>query len=96
MNYWGAKTSFTPATSPSVTDVVQTHSEIARLINAKFHVAPPWEGGTKVSINGPGHMIKMASMPIYGKKYKDLLLQNQKSYDLESWHAASVPQVLQK
>ena len=26
MNYWGAQTSLTPATSPSVTDVVQTFS----------------------------------------------------------------------
>ena len=29
---------------------------------------PSWEGGTKVYINGPGHMTKMAAMPIYGKK----------------------------
>ena len=29
---------------------------------------PPREGATKVYINGPGHMIKMAAMPIYGKK----------------------------
>ena len=28
---------------------------------------PPWEGETKVCINGPGHLIKMATMPIYGK-----------------------------
>ena len=35
-------------------------SEIARPINAKFYVEPPWEGGTKVYINGPGHMTKMA------------------------------------
>ena len=27
---------------------------------------PPWEGGKKVYINGPGHMTKMAAMPIYG------------------------------
>ena len=33
-------------------------------------VATPWEGGTKVYINGPGHMTKMAAMPIYGKKLK--------------------------
>ena len=31
---------------------------------------PPWEGGTKVCINGPGHMTKMAAMPIYGKNLK--------------------------
>ena len=38
-------------------------------IKAKFYVEPPWEGGTKVCINGPGHMTKMAAIPIhvYGK-----------------------------
>ena len=43
------------------------YSETARPIKAKFYVKPPWEGGTKVCINGPGHMTKMAAMPIYGK-----------------------------
>ena len=42
-------------------------SETALPIKAKFNVEPPWEGGTKVYINGPGHMTKMAAMPIYGK-----------------------------
>ena len=42
-------------------------SETALPIKAKFYVEPPWEGGTKVCINGPGHMTKMAAMPIYGK-----------------------------
>ena len=37
---------------------------------AKFYVEPPWEGGTKVCINGPGHMTKFATMPIYGKNLK--------------------------
>ena len=49
------------------------------------------EGGTKVYINGPGHMTKMAAMPIYGK---NLLKSSspeppQKSYDLETWYVAS-------
>ena len=26
----------------------------------------PWKGGTKVYINGPGHITKMAAMPIGG------------------------------
>ena len=30
----------------------------------------PWDGGTKVCSNGPGHMTKMAAMPIYGKNLK--------------------------
>ena len=43
-------------------------SKTALPIKAKLYVEPPWEGGTKVYINGPGHMTKMAAMPIYGKK----------------------------
>ena len=42
-------------------------SETAWPIKAKFYVEPPWEGGTKVYINGPGHLTKMAATPIYGK-----------------------------
>ena len=42
-------------------------SETTGPIEAKFHMEPPLEGGTKVCSNGPGHMTKMAAMPIYGK-----------------------------
>ena len=42
-------------------------SETAGSIEAKFHVEPPWDEGTKVCLRGPGHLIKMAAMPIYGK-----------------------------
>ena len=42
-------------------------SETALPNKAKFYVEPPLEGGTKVYINGPGHMTKMAAMSIYGK-----------------------------
>ena len=45
-------------------------SETAWPIKAKFYVESPWEGGTKVYINGPGHMTKMAATPIYGKNLK--------------------------
>ena len=45
-------------------------SETAWPIKAKFYPEPPWEGGTKVYINGPSHMTKMAAMPIYGKNLK--------------------------
>ena len=38
-----------------------------RPIEAKFHVELPWNRGMKASSNGPGHMTKMAAMPIYGK-----------------------------
>ena len=69
-------------------------SETARPINAKFHAEPPWELGKKVYINGPGHMTKMAAMPIYGKRFLNLL-QKQKSYDLETLHVALGTQALQ-
>ena len=36
-------------------------------MEVKFHVAPPWDGGTEVCLNGPGHMTKTAAMTIYGK-----------------------------
>ena len=42
-------------------------SETAWPIKAKFCVEPPWERGTKVYVNGPGHMTKLATTPIYGK-----------------------------
>ena len=44
--------------------------ETTGLIAAKFHMEPPWDGGTKVCSNSPGHMTKMAAMPIYGKSLK--------------------------
>ena len=43
---------------------------------------PPWDEGTKICSNGPGHM--MAAMPIYGYIFKNHLLWNQKADDLES------------
>ena len=40
-------------------------------IEAKFHVEPQWDRGTKVFSNGPSHITKMAAMPIYGKNMKN-------------------------
>ena len=45
-------------------------SETTGPIEVKFHMEPPWDGGTKVCSNRPGHMTKMAAMPIYGKNLK--------------------------
>ena len=42
-------------------------SETTWPIEAKFYVQPSWQGGNKVYINGPGHMTKMAAMPVYSK-----------------------------
>ena len=84
--------SWRPSVHPPFSKIFS--SETAWPIKAKFYVEPPWEGGTNFYINGPGHMTKMAAMPIYGKNLKNLLLQNQKSYDLETWHIASGTQAL--
>ena len=43
-------------------------SETACPIKAKFYMEPPWVGGTKVCWQHLGHMTKMATTPIYGKK----------------------------
>ena len=61
---------------------------------SKFHVEPPWDGGTKSCSNDPGHMTNMAAMPIYGKNLKNLLLWKHKADDFESWYAALGTQVL--
>ena len=58
------------------------YSETAWPIKAKFYVKPPREGGTKVYINGPGHMTKMAAMSKYGKNFENLH-QNRKSMILK-------------
>ena len=39
-------------------------------IETKFHMEPPWDRETKVYSNGPGHMTKLAHIPIYGKNLK--------------------------
>ena len=42
-------------------------SETTGPIKLKFHIETPKDAGTKVCSNGPGHMTKMAAMPMYGK-----------------------------
>ena len=58
--------------------LIQSHSdstfyifslETAKPIEAKFHLYPAWDEGTKVCSNGPGHMTNMAAMPVYGKTH---------------------------
>ena len=69
-------------------------SETTGPIEAKFHVEPPWDGGTKICSNALGHMTKMAAMPIYVKNLKNLLLRNQNADYLEHLYATSGAQVL--
>ena len=52
-------------------------SETTGPIELKFHMETP-----RICSNGPGHMTKMATMPIYGKNPFKNLLQNQKADDL--------------
>ena len=40
------------------------YSETIGPIEAEFHLEPPWDDWTKFCSNGPGHMTKMAAMPI--------------------------------
>ena len=56
---------------------------------------PPSEGRKKVYINGLGHITKKVAMHMYGKNLKHLLVQNQNSYDLETWHVSLGTQALQ-
>ena len=45
--------------------------------------------GTKVCINGPGHMTKMAAMPIYVvRSFKNQLLWNRWTDFNETWYVA--------
>ena len=37
-----------------------------------------WDGGTKVCSDGPGHITKMAAMPIYGKNPKKIFISRTK------------------
>ena len=39
---------------------------------------PLWDRETKVCSNGPGHMTKMAAMPIYGKNVKTIFFSRTK------------------
>ena len=47
------------------------HSITAWPIKVKFYVEPPWEGGKKLYLSGPGHMTKLAATPIYGKNLQN-------------------------
>ena len=71
-------------------------SETAWPIKAKFYMKHLWEGGTNVFINNPGHMTKMAAMPIYGKNPSKFFFSRNHWTDFnETWHEASGTGVLQ-
>ena len=49
----------------------------------KLHIEQPLEGGTKVCINGHGHMTKMATIHIYDKNIYKASSQEPGVYDLK-------------
>ena len=53
-----------------------------------------WEGGTNVCINNPGHMTKMAAMPIYGKNPSKIFF-SRTGWPISAKHEASMAQALQ-
>ena len=53
-------------------------SETTWPVKVKFHKEPLLNGGTKVCPNGPGHMTKMAAMPICGKNLKKIFFSGTK------------------
>ena len=65
-------------------------SETIGPVKVKFHIEPPWDGGTKVCSNDPGHITRMAHMPIYGKN----LLWNRLVDFVETLYIASCTGVL--
>ena len=73
---------------------VYQHFQTSSPLKPLGRLKPPWDGGTKVCSNSPGHMTKMADMPIYGKNRKNILLRNKRTDDFETWNAASGARVL--
>ena len=61
---------------------VKFHIESKKISNDQelIHIEHLWDGGTKVCSNGPGHMTKLAAMPISGKN-----LKKSSSLDPKGW-----------
>ena len=59
-----------PTSSWSLSTHSLNISETTGPVKVKFHMEPLWDGETKVCSDCPGHMTKMAAMPIYGKNLK--------------------------
>ena len=46
-------------------------SETTWSVKVKFHVGPPWDGGKEDYSNDPGHITKMAAIPVNGINLKN-------------------------
>ena len=60
-------------------------SERTRPFELKFHTKTTYDRLAKIYTNCTGHMTKMATTPIYGKKPFKCLLWNQKALGLRPW-----------
>ena len=47
--------------------VLYISSKATEPVVTEFHVEPPGTEGTKVCLNGSGHMTNLAALPLYGK-----------------------------
>ena len=58
---------------------------------SSLYVELSLKGGFSICTNGHGHgpLIKIAAMFIYGKTLKNLLLQNEESFEVKSLYIAS-------
>ena len=65
-------------------------SETTGPIELNFHIKTLLDVGTKVCSNGPGHMTKMAVMPIYGKKPFKIFSRTRKLMTLGMWGLPSL------
>ena len=83
-----------PSSVVCSSSVIIFSAETTGLIKVKFHMELLWDRGTKVCSNSPGHITKMAAMPIYVKNIKNLLLLNQKTDGLETLYAALSARIL--
>ena len=63
-------------------------SETTWPIEIKFHMTTPYDWLAKIYTNCFGRMTKMATMPIYGKDFKYLLLWNQRAIGFGTWYVA--------
>ena len=64
-------------------------SETTKPIEIKFHTMTPYDWLAKICTNCYGHMTKMATKPIYGKKlFKYLLLWKQNANGLGTYYVA--------
>ena len=69
-------------------------AEASGQTEVNLQVEPSWERGTQMYRNRWGHTTKMATISIYGKFFKNLLLWNRTSHDLKTWYAALGTRVL--